>query len=88
MECITGNALNVLEDLILQETEPFDFIFIDADKPPYAEYFELALKLSRKGSIIAVSYTHLDVYKRQDTNWIKTEILYPVFSIFTSLKTI
>ena len=52
VECITGNALNVLEDLILQETEPFDFIFIDVDKPPYAEYFELALKLSRKGSII------------------------------------
>jgi len=37
------------------ETEdigPFDLIFIDADKPPYAEYFELALKLSRPGTLI------------------------------------
>jgi predicted O-methyltransferase YrrM len=34
------------------ETEPFDMIFIDADKPPYTEYFQLALKLSRPGTII------------------------------------
>jgi caffeoyl-CoA O-methyltransferase len=27
-------------------------IFIDADKPPYAEYFEWALKLSRPGTLI------------------------------------
>jgi predicted O-methyltransferase YrrM len=26
--------------------------FIDADKPPYKEYFQLALRLSRPGSII------------------------------------
>jgi caffeoyl-CoA O-methyltransferase len=27
-------------------------IFIDADKPPYPEYFEWALKLSRPGTLI------------------------------------
>ncbi len=27
-------------------------IFIDADKPPYTEYFQWALKLSRKGTLI------------------------------------
>jgi caffeoyl-CoA O-methyltransferase len=27
-------------------------IFIDADKPPYAEYFEWALELSRSGTLI------------------------------------
>ena len=27
-------------------------IFIDADKPPYTEYFEWALKLSRPGTVI------------------------------------
>lgn len=31
---------------------PFDMIFIDADKQPYAEYFEWALKLSRPGTLI------------------------------------
>jgi caffeoyl-CoA O-methyltransferase len=31
---------------------PFDMIFIDADKPPYAEYFQWALKLSRRGTLI------------------------------------
>ena len=43
-----GAALDVLPTL----TGTFDMIFIDADKPPYAEYFEWALKLSRKGTII------------------------------------
>jgi len=27
-------------------------IFIDADKPPYAEYFQWAIKLSRPGTLI------------------------------------
>lgn len=31
---------------------PFDLIFIDADKPPYTEYFEWALQLSRPGTLI------------------------------------
>jgi predicted O-methyltransferase YrrM len=47
-----GRALDILPTLIEQNEEPFDFIFIDADKPPYTEYFELAIKLSRKGTII------------------------------------
>ncbi len=31
---------------------PFDFIFIDADKVSYPEYFSYALKLSRPGTLI------------------------------------
>jgi predicted O-methyltransferase YrrM len=31
---------------------PFDFIFIDADKPGYPDYFRRALKLSRPGTVI------------------------------------
>ncbi len=48
----TGKALDILPQLIAEQNEPFDFIFIDADKPPYTEYFEYALKLSRKGTLI------------------------------------
>lgn len=31
---------------------PFDFIFIDADKPGYVEYLELVMPLSRAGTVI------------------------------------
>ncbi|KMQ64821.1 methyltransferase [Chryseobacterium angstadtii] len=47
-----GKAIDVLNELISKGEETFDFIFIDADKPPYTEYFELALQLSHPGTII------------------------------------
>ncbi len=47
-----GAALDVLPDLEAEGIGPFDMIFIDADKPPYAEYYEWALKLSRPGTLI------------------------------------
>lgn len=47
-----GKAKDVLDELIGANATPFDLIFIDADKPPYTEYFQAALKLSRPGSII------------------------------------
>jgi len=58
IEVITGAAMDALQkmhkELIEGKSEPFDFIFIDADKPPYTEYFELALKLSHSGTMIIV----------------------------------
>lgn len=48
----TGKALDVLQEMKDAGTEPFDLVFIDADKLPYTEYFELALSMSRKGTII------------------------------------
>jgi caffeoyl-CoA O-methyltransferase len=48
----TGKALDILPALIANGEGPFDMIFIDADKPPYPEYFEYALQLSRPGTLI------------------------------------
>lgn len=47
-----GKAMEILTEMINEDTAPFDLIFIDADKPPYVEYFEASLKLSRSGTII------------------------------------
>ncbi len=45
-----GKALDLLPQL--ESEAPFDLVFIDADKPPYPQYLEWALRLTRPGSII------------------------------------
>lgn len=52
VEIRIGKAMDTLQQLINEGAGPFDMIFIDADKPPYKEYFELSLKLSRPGTLI------------------------------------
>ena len=52
VEVRVGPALKILPQLAAEEPEPFDLIFIDADKENYPEYFKCALRLSRKGSVI------------------------------------
>jgi len=47
-----GKALDLLPEIEAEKMGPFDMIFIDADKPPYVEYFQWALKLSRPGTLI------------------------------------
>lgn len=47
-----GKALAVLPQLVQNQEGPFDLVFIDADKPPYTEYFQYALRLSRPGTLI------------------------------------
>jgi predicted O-methyltransferase YrrM len=49
-----GRAVDTLPELVREGAGPFDFIFIDADKPSNPEYFEWALKLSRRGTVIVV----------------------------------
>jgi len=49
-----GPALDTLPKLAARSREPFDLIFIDADKTSTVPYFEWALKLSRAGSLIVV----------------------------------
>ena len=52
VEVREGKAIELLPQLVKENAGPFDMIFIDADKPPYTEYFEWALKLSRSGTLI------------------------------------
>lgn len=47
-----GKALDILPQLQTEDAGPFDMVFIDADKPPYVEYYEWALRLSRPGTLI------------------------------------
>ena len=52
VEIRIGKAIELLPGLAAESAGPFDLIFIDADKPPYADYFEWVLKLSRPGTLI------------------------------------
>lgn len=52
VEIRIGKALDLLPGIANEGIAPFDMIFIDADKEPYLEYFEWALKLSRPGTLI------------------------------------
>jgi predicted O-methyltransferase YrrM len=54
VEVIVGRALDTLPRLAADPRAPFDLIFIDADKQSTSEYFDWALKLSRRGSMIIV----------------------------------
>lgn len=52
VEIRVGDALATLKKMVAGNEEPFDLIFIDADKPPYTEYFQQSLKLSHPGTVI------------------------------------
>jgi caffeoyl-CoA O-methyltransferase len=49
-----GPALDSIDKILAAKDAPFDFVFIDADKPNYDGYYERALKLVRRGGLIAV----------------------------------
>jgi len=52
VELRVGRAIEALPGLVVDD--PFDLIFIDADKPSTPDYFRWALKLSRPGTVIVV----------------------------------
>ena len=54
VELCTGNARDILPDMIDEGAGPFDFVFIDADKASNPDYFGWALEMSRPGTVIIV----------------------------------
>lgn len=54
VEVMLGAAADTLADLVASRSEPFDFVFIDADKESIPVYFARALELSRPGTVIVV----------------------------------
>lgn len=54
VEVMVGPALEALDRLHGARVEPFDLVFIDADKVNNARYLEHAVALARRGSLIVV----------------------------------
>ncbi|HLT62247.1 MAG TPA: O-methyltransferase [Microlunatus sp.] len=54
VEIRVGAALDTLPALAEEQPEPFDLVFIDADKPNNPHYLTWALRLTRPGSVIIV----------------------------------
>jgi predicted O-methyltransferase YrrM len=52
VEVRIGNAEATLKKMIETGEEPFDLIFIDADKENYPRYLELSLSLAKPGTVI------------------------------------
>ncbi|WP_180170115.1 O-methyltransferase [Acinetobacter sp. YH12027] len=53
IELKCGRAADILR-AFPEDTEAFDFIFVDADKQSYPEYLELSLNLSHSGTVIVL----------------------------------
>jgi len=54
VEVVVGAAVDALASLIDSGAEPYDLVFIDADKKNNPTYLEAALALTRPGSIIVI----------------------------------
>ncbi|HZC85015.1 MAG TPA: O-methyltransferase, partial [Rubrobacter sp.] len=52
VEIRVGDARDLLARLAEKDENPFDLVFIDADKMGYPEYLEWSLRLTRPGSLI------------------------------------
>lgn len=54
IEVRVGAAAETLPVLAAEKPEPFDFVFIDADKPNNTTYLDWAIKLGRPGTVIVL----------------------------------
>ncbi len=54
VEVVVGPAADSLQQLIAAGVDPYDLVFIDADKKSNPVYLEAALSLTRPGSLIVI----------------------------------
>ena len=54
VELILGPAADTLSSLVSSGTDPYDLVFIDADKKSNPAYLEVALALTHPGSLIVI----------------------------------
>ena len=58
IKLILGEGNNTLDKFLNDgHNETFDFIFIDADKNNYLDYYEKSIKLIKQGGMIAIDNT-------------------------------
>lgn len=54
IDLLVGPAAATAQRLVQEGVEPFDFVFIDADKPSNPAYLEAALQLTAPGALIVI----------------------------------
>ncbi|MBO3102815.1 6-phosphogluconolactonase [Cellulomonas fengjieae] len=54
VDVLVGPAADTLDRLVSDGTEPFDLVFVDADKQSIPRYLEQLLELTRPGSVVVV----------------------------------
>ena len=54
IDVLVGPATESAQQLIESQAQPFDLVFIDADKPSNPAYLEAALHLTTHGSVIVI----------------------------------
>lgn len=62
IEMITGDAIENLDEMIAKGIDKYDFVFIDAAKSHYKEFFERAEKLCNPGALVVCDNVLMKAY--------------------------
>ena len=86
IESIEGDAITVLNEMIVDQRK-FDFIYIDANKSEYKEYFQLSLQSINKGGCIIIDnilWAGLTAYT--NTNYSHPKIMNDLIQMIQGLE--